>query len=106
VTVGTGAWNTGWHHGHGFVQWTGSQAQKDALARVAEVSQAVHEARWRAGQRPVRDPDLDRVLEEAMWHLLRAETSCHIYWGEAWVDRVHQDLEISQSRLEEAQSRL
>lgn len=32
VTVKTGAWNTGWHHGEGFVQWTGSQMQKRRLA--------------------------------------------------------------------------
>jgi hypothetical protein len=106
VRVGTGAWNTGWHHGHGFVQWTGSQAQKDALARVAEVSKAVHDTRWHAGQLPDRDMELDRLLEEAMWHLLRAETSCHCYWGEAWVDRVHRDLDISLTCLEQARSRL
>ena len=33
VRVHPGAWNTGWHHGRDFTQWTGSQAQKDALAR-------------------------------------------------------------------------
>lgn len=106
VAVNTGAWNTGWHHGHGFVQWTGSQAQKDALTRVREVSQTVHDARWNASQLPARDPDLERLLEESLWHLLRAETSCHVYWGEAWVDRVHQDLDHSQHCLEEARSRL
>jgi hypothetical protein len=45
VTVGAGAWNTGWHHGHGFVQWTGSQTQRDALTEVTALSAAVHEAR-------------------------------------------------------------
>lgn len=106
VTVNTGAWNTGWHHGHGFVQWTGSQAQKDALARVREVSRAVHDARWNAGEMPWRDPELDQLLEEAMWHLLRAETSCHVYWGEAWVDRTHRDLDHSLQCLEQARARL
>ena len=42
VTVNPGAWNTGEHHGAGFVQWTGSAAQRDALARVAQLSEAVH----------------------------------------------------------------
>ena len=28
VTVDPGAWNTGWHDGRGFVQWTGSGAQQ------------------------------------------------------------------------------
>jgi hypothetical protein len=34
VIVRTGAWNTGFHHGVGFVQWTGSQMQRDAWARL------------------------------------------------------------------------
>jgi len=106
VRVGTGAWNTGWHHGHGFVQWTGSQAQKDAFARVAEISKAVHDARWKAGGRATRDPELDHLIEEAMWHVLRAETSCHFYWGEAWVGRVHRDLDASQSWLGQARQRM
>jgi hypothetical protein len=32
-------------------------------------------------------------LSEAHWRLLRAESSCHFYWGEAWVPRCHSDLE-------------
>jgi hypothetical protein len=34
VDVKTGAWNTGWHNGSDFTQWTGSQAQRDALRRI------------------------------------------------------------------------
>lgn len=106
VAVNAGAWNTGRHDGRGFVQWTGSQAQKDALGRAAEVSRGVHEVRWSAGELPRRDPELDGVIEEAMWHLLRAETSCHLFWGEDWVDRVHRDLDISRDRLGQARQRL
>jgi alpha-amylase/alpha-mannosidase (GH57 family) len=92
VTVRTGAWNTGWHHGAGFTQWTGSQAQRDALARVARVSQTLHAAR--------RDPGDE--LEQAHWRLLRAETSCNFFWGEAWVDRCHSDLDHAARLLEHA----
>jgi hypothetical protein len=99
VTVHTGAWNTGWHSGHGFVQWTGSQAQKDALARVAEISREVHDARWHAGERHVSDPAVWAALEDAMWHVLRAETSCHFYWGEDWVPRCHADLDAAVESL-------
>ena len=106
VRVNTGAWNTGWHDGRGFVQWTGSQAQKDAFARVANVSQSVHDVRWRAGEQQRQDAGLDGLIEDSMWHLLRAETSCHFYWGEAWVERAHRDLDVSQARLEEARQRL
>jgi 4-alpha-glucanotransferase len=106
VRVGTGAWNTGWHHGRGFVQWTGSATQKDALARVAESSAAIHAARWRAGELQATDADLHHTLEEAMWHLLRAETSCHFFWGESWVERCHKDLDEAMARIESVRERL
>jgi alpha-amylase/alpha-mannosidase (GH57 family) len=106
VKVRTAAWNTGWHHGTDFVQWTGSQLQKDALARVADASRAVHELRWRAGELNVQDPAVNDTIENAMWHLLRAETSCNFFWGEAWVDRCHRDLDAALRSLELARARL
>lgn len=99
VTVATGAWNTGWHNGHGFTQWTGSTSQQLALERIRETSQAVHDARWAAGESQRNDPRESKLLEEAMWHLLRAETSCNLYWGEAWVPRCHADLDQTWSAL-------
>lgn len=106
VRVETGAWNTGWHHGLGFVQWTGSQAQKDALARVHETSRAVHDARWRAGELGLADGELHRLLEQAMWRLLRAETSCNFFWGEDWVPRAHRDLDACWENLQYALQRM
>ncbi len=100
VEIGPGAWNTGWHHGHGFVQWTGSQMQKDALKRVQEVSRRVHEARGTARRGDVQSPEVDYWLEEALWRLLRAQTSCNYFWGEAWVPRAHHDLDASLTCLE------
>jgi len=104
VNVKTAAWNTGWHNGVDFVQWTGSQAQKDALARVRETSQALHEARGKASK--AQDPSLNDELDNAFWHLLRAETSCNLYWGEAWVARCHSDLDQVWAHLENARERL
>jgi len=106
VTVGTGAWNTGWHHGHGFLQWTGSQTQRDALARLRSLSEAVHDTRQRAGELGRQDPETGHLLEQAMWRLLRAETSCHFYWGEAWVPRALADMQGSEEYLEQVQARL
>lgn len=106
VRVRTGAWNTGWHHGRDFTQWLGSQPQRDALKRVEEVSKAVHDARWRAGERHIDDPAVLAALEGAMWHLLRAETSCNFFWGEAWVDRCHADLDGAVANLANVQQAL
>jgi hypothetical protein len=100
VRVQTGAWNTGWHSGVGFTQWTGSQAQKEALQRVAETSQAFHAARQRADACGRQDGEVERRLAEAQWRLLRAETSCHFFWGEAWVGRCHQDLDAVWAHLQ------
>lgn len=92
VAVRTGAWNTGWHSGDGFTQWTGSQAQRNALRRLAETSGAFHERRGRAEFRAL-GPELHARFEDARWRILRAQTSCNFYWGEAWLPRCHRDLD-------------
>jgi hypothetical protein len=38
-------------------------------------------------------------LEQAYYRILRAETSCNFFWGEAWVDRAHQDLDQALAHL-------
>ncbi len=93
VRVRTGAWNTGWHHGRDFLQWTGGQAQKDALARIAETSKRVNALMERVGGDHGHDGEARRLAEEARWRLLRAETSCNLYWGDAWVPRLQADLD-------------
>jgi alpha-amylase/alpha-mannosidase (GH57 family) len=116
VTVRAGAWNTGWHHGVDFVQWTGSARQQDALARIHRFSAELHAAEAQAalaagppgeGARPTEGGAArSNALEQARWRLLRAETSCNLYWGEAWVQRIHQDLDAAAGHLEEARRQL
>ncbi len=188
VQVRTGAWNTGWHHGKGFTQWTGSQTQRDVIDRYAAVSARLYAwldgsdcteageaagrdrapgeaaqvyqaaageltpladasnqaaprsanasgtdhcaAAWQSpdsdsgisadgqsasGSKPSESPEaaaasqsinarpaaLPQRLEEAQWHLLRAETSCNIFWGEAWCDRATADLDITAEVLDQ-----
>jgi hypothetical protein len=105
VKVREGAWNTGWHHGTGFVQWTGSQTQKDALWRVGETSKAIHMLRDRASKK-AGNGQVQEDLEEAYWRLLRAETSCNFFWGEAWVERCHKDLNDAWALIHKVQSAL
>jgi hypothetical protein len=39
-----------------------------------------------------------------MWHLLRAETSCNVYWGETWVPRCQADLDQAWEALNRARA--
>ena len=102
VRVRTGAWNTGWHHGEGFVQWTGSEAQRQALDRVRQFSDELRATREKIRLSHLDSPLVAGHIEQAQWHLLRAETSCNFYWGEAWVDKAHADLDVAQRCLAEA----
>jgi hypothetical protein len=105
VKVRDGAWNTGWHHGTGFAQWTGSQAQKDSLQRVGETSRMLHELRRRAAALP-DGRKVQHDLDEAHWRVLRSETSCNFFWGEAWVQRCHTDLDEAWGFLNRAKTEI
>ncbi len=106
VTVRRGAWNTDAHHGWDFHQWQGSQEQRAALARIHELSGQFHAIAAAAADVRRDNSELNRVLDEAHWHLLRAETSCNLYWGEAWVYKTHKDLDDTAWHLGEAKSLL
>jgi alpha-amylase/alpha-mannosidase (GH57 family) len=106
VTVAPGAWNTGWHDGNEFVQWTGSLAQQQTLARVEQVSQAVHAIRRNAIAVGAGNPDLYHEIDDALSIVLRAETSCNFFWGEAWVQRCHDDLDQATRHLQQAEGLL
>ncbi len=105
VTVRRGAWNTDEHHGWNFHQWMGSETQRSAMGRVHELSGRYHRladaAKARGG-----DGEIGRVLDQAHWHLLRAETSCNFYWGEAWIYKAHDDLNSVAWHLGEAEAML
>jgi len=105
VTVRTGAWNTGWHHGADFQQWTGSPAQKAALKSIHDFSGELLSALAKADTAKLDLAIVGREMEEARWRLLRAETSCNLYWGEAWVPRIYDDLNAARKFLDEARLR-
>ena len=102
VTVNPGAWSTGEHHGAGFVRWTGSAAPRDALARVAQLSEAVHATADAVNG----DATAAELGEQARWRVLRAQTSCNFFWGEGWVQRCDHDLDAATAHLDQALSAL
>ncbi|MFO1128574.1 MAG: hypothetical protein U1E66_09125 [Rhodospirillales bacterium] len=93
VTVRRGAWNTDTHHGWDFHQWQGGQTQRETMTRVHQLSGDYHWLRKVAEHAPDHAPDVGHHLSEAQWMLLRAETSCNFYWGDAWTYKTHNDLD-------------
>ena len=74
-----------------------------ALTRVGELSEAVHAARRNAISIGLANPALYSHLEDALGLVLQAETSCNFYWGEAWVQRCHADLDHAVWHLGQAE---
>jgi hypothetical protein len=62
------------------------------LSRVEGLSQAVRAAR-RDAIGLGAGPQTHRLLEEARWRVLRAETSCNFFWGQDWLPRCADDLD-------------
>jgi hypothetical protein len=83
VRVQTGAWNVAQTSGRDFSQWAGTDTQKRAIAEVFRLSARCRELSAGAMTKPVRDD-----LADARHLLLESETSCYLFWGDAWVPRL------------------
>ncbi len=78
VDVQTGAWNVATTSGYDFSQWEGSETQREGIEELWATSREYHK--------------LGRRIPEIEEHILRAETSCNLFWGDAWVHgytRIH-----------------
>jgi 4-alpha-glucanotransferase len=84
--VQTGAWNIGSSAGYDFSRWIGSPAQHRAGEVVKEVSRRY----WELCRRGARlDPGSRADLAEARALILEAQTSCFLFWGEAWLPQLY-----------------
>ena len=97
VDVQTGAWNVGSTSGYDFSQWAGSESQRKALQAIWQLSRSYHEcARSLSANRP---GILDPVLRRAQEGLLRAETSCYLFWGDAWIPKLYDEVRATEQLL-------
>jgi alpha-amylase/alpha-mannosidase (GH57 family) len=80
--------------GEAFSQWAGSPAQRKALEEIWRLRRAYAEMS-RARQAP-RPQALQHSLNEAREALLKAETSCFLFWGDSWVPKLYE--QIAQAR--------
>lgn len=105
VRVESGAWNIGTRGGMDFSQWAGSDSQKRALGEIGEISRYYHQmkARLMEEKEKGRDiPGIEKVLSSAYEYVLKSETSCYLFWGDAWVSQVYEVTKKARALLNEA----
>jgi alpha-amylase/alpha-mannosidase (GH57 family) len=85
--VQTGAWNVGSTSGEDFAQWAGSEQQRAAVGLVQALSQRY----WAIRQDRERlSPTGQEALERARALILEAQTSCYLFWGDAWLPHLYE----------------
>lgn len=95
VDVQTGAWNVGSTSGYDFSQWAGSGSQKQALDEIWRLRKRYEELR--GGQRANAEPKLSEAYEA----ILRAETSCYLFWGDAWIPKLYAETQAANQLLDQ-----
>lgn len=89
--VQTGAWNIGGNPGLDLSQWAGSEGQGAAVSEVGRLS-----ARYWALRRRVDrlEADVRASLEVGLGRahqlILESETSCFLFWGDAWIPHLYE----------------
>ena len=83
--VQTGAWNVATTSGEDFSRWAGSDTQRAAIEELFRLSRRYRRLA-REGVASVSRSDLD----DAHHLLLEGETSCYLFWGDAWVPQLYE----------------
>jgi len=103
VDVRTGAWNVGTTSGYDFTQWAGSSSQREAIEEVWTVRRLYGEVT--GSLRDGQPEALAGKLAEAKDAILRAETSCYLFWGDAWIPKLHEQTGVARRILDEIRSK-
>lgn len=80
--VQTGAWNVGSTSGQDLSQWAGSERQRNAVAEVERLSTRYWDLIRGAS---TQQAQAGAALMRARRLILEAETSCFLFWGDAWI---------------------
>jgi peptidoglycan/xylan/chitin deacetylase (PgdA/CDA1 family) len=88
--VQTGAWNVGGNPGFDLSRWASSEGQRAAVAEVTRLS----ERYWSLHAQAEREVEVRNAaagsLERARRLILEAETSCFLFWGDAWIPHLYE----------------
>jgi hypothetical protein len=104
--VQTGAWNIGANSGADLSQWAGSETQRGAVQVVDELSRRYWGLRRRIEGRAALPAGAGERLAEARRLVLEAETSCFLFWGDAWLPHLYERTAPASSALDEIDAAL
>jgi hypothetical protein len=103
AAVQTGAWDVGSTSGVDFRRWSGSEAQRRALAAIGEVSGHY----WRLMNSGTQLPkDARNALACARTLILEGEASCFLDWGESRIPKLYERTVPAKLLLLEAEAAL
>lgn len=101
--VQTGAWTLGSTSGEDFSRWTGSQIQKKAAGVVQDLSRRY----WDIEHRSAALGEAGRrALARARSLILESQTSCFLFWGDAWIPHLYERTASADRDLAEAEREL
>jgi alpha-amylase/alpha-mannosidase (GH57 family) len=103
ATVRTGAWNVGATSGLDFSQWAGTDSQKQAVEKIGKVSARYWRLKAQENRLSARGRE---ALAKARKLILEGETSCFLFWGEAWVPELYKRTELAERYLAAAEAEL
>ena len=87
--------------GYDFSQWSGSASQRKALEEIWELSRSYQELVKASpvGKSPQSSAS---ALAQAREYILRAETSCYLFWGDAWIPKLYEETRMARDLLRQA----
>ena len=97
--VRTGAWNVGSTSGYDFSHWAGSDKQRQAIEKTFDVSR-----RYWALNGSELPLEAQRSLESARRVILESETSCFLFWGDAWIPKLYERTTRVEETLQTAEA--
>jgi hypothetical protein len=102
--VQTGAWNIGGNSGADLSQWAGSESQRAAVQVVERLSRRYWGLRHRIEGRGAIPTGAGERLAESRRLILEAETSCYLFWGDAWLPHLYERTEPADRALDAVDS--
>lgn len=97
--VETGAWQVSTTVGYEVPQWGGSDAQRQAVNRVRDLSHRYRQLKQHPGA-------VQSTLNEVRHLILESESSCFLFWGNEWFQRLFDRLNPIENLLTQAEQAL